>query len=213
MNLNELQTLRIKELSDLAHNLSVNGGISGLNKQELIIKILEAQAEKEGTIFARGVLEVMQDGYGFLRSPDFNYMPGPDDIYVSPSQIKRFGLKTGHQISGQIRPPKAKERFYALLKVEMINEEPPEKIKECILFENFTPLYPDKKFVLETDGKNLSMRIMDLMCPIGMGQRGLIVAQPKTGKTILLQKLANAIGKNHPKTKRIVSSVCVCVLI
>ena len=204
MDLNELQALRIKELSELAQNLNVNGVISGLNKQELIVKILEAQAEKVGAVFARGVLEVMQDGYGFLRSPDFNYMPGPDDIYVSPSQIKRFGLKTGHQISGQIRPPKAKERFYALLKVEMINEEPPEKIKECILFENFTPLYPDKKFLLETDEKNLSMRIMDLMCPIGMGQRGLIVAQPKTGKTILLQKLANAIGKNHPKTKRIV---------
>ena len=204
MDLNELQALRIQELSELAQSLNVNGVISGLNKQELIVKILEAQAEKVGAVFARGVLEVMQDGYGFLRSPDFNYMPGPDDIYVSPSQIKRFGLKTGHQISGQIRPPKAKERFYALLKVEIINEEPPEKIKECILFENFTPLYPDKKFVLETDGKNLSMRIMDLMCPIGMGQRGLIVAQPKTGKTILLQKLANAIGKNHPKTKRIV---------
>ena len=204
MNLNELQALRIKELSELAQNLNINGGISGLNKQELIIRILEAQAEKEGTIFARGVLEVMQDGYGFLRSPDFNYMPGPDDIYVSPSQIKRFGLKTGHEVSGQIRPPKAKERFYALLKVEMINNQPPEKLKDCILFDNFTPLYPDKKFLLETDEKNLSMRIMDLMCPIGMGQRGLIVAQPKTGKTILLQKLANAISKNHPNTKRIV---------
>ena len=204
MNLNELQALRIKELSELAQNLNINGGISGLNKQELIIRILEAQAEKEGTIFARGVLEVMQDGYGFLRSPDFNYMPGPDDIYVSPSQIKRFGLKTGHKVSGQIRPPKAKERFYALLKVEMINNQPPEKLKDCILFDNFTPLYPDKKFLLETDEKNLSMRIMDLMCPIGMGQRGLIVAQPKTGKTILLQKLANAISKNHPNTKRIV---------
>jgi len=204
MNLNELQTLRIKELSELAQNLNINGGISGLNKQELIVKILEAQAEKEGTIFARGILEVMQDGYGFLRSPDFNYMPGPDDIYVSPSQIKRFGLKTGHKVSGQIRPPKAKERFYALLKVEMINNQPPEKLKDCILFDNFTPLYPDKKFLLETDEKNLSMRIMDLMCPIGMGQRGLIVAQPKTGKTILLQKLANAISKNHPNTKRIV---------
>ena len=204
MNLNELQVLRIKELSELAQDLNVNGGISGLNKQELIVKILEAQAEKEGTIFARGILEVMQDGYGFLRSPDFNYMPGPDDIYVSPSQIKRFGLKTGHKVSGQIRPPKAKERFYALLKVEMINDQPPEKLKDCILFDNFTPLYPDKKFLLETDEKDLSMRIMDLMCPIGMGQRGLIVAQPKTGKTILLQKLANAISKNHPNTKRIV---------
>ena len=204
MDLNELQALRIKELSELAQNLNINGGISGLNKQELIVRILEAQAEKEGKIFARGILEVMQDGYGFLRSPDFNYMPGPDDIYVSPSQIKRFGLKTGHKVSGQIRPPKAKERFYALLKVEMINNQPPEKLKDCILFDNFTPLYPDKKFLLETDEKNLSMRIMDLMCPIGMGQRGLIVAQPKTGKTILLQKLANAISKNHPNTKRIV---------
>ena len=204
MDLNELQALRIKELSELAQNLNINGGISGLNKQELIVRILEAQAEKEGTIFARGILEVMQDGYGFLRSPDFNYMPGPDDIYVSPSQIKRFGLKTGHKVSGQIRPPKAKERFYALLKVEIINNQPPEKLKDCILFDNFTPLYPDKKFLLETDEKNLSMRIMDLMCPIGMGQRGLIVAQPKTGKTILLQKLANAISKNHPNTKRIV---------
>ena len=204
MDLNELQALRIKELSELAQILNIYGGISGLNKQELIVRILEAQAEKEGTIFARGILEVMQDGYGFLRSPDFNYMPGPDDIYVSPSQIKRFGLKTGHKVSGQIRPPKAKERFYALLKVEMINNQPPEKLKDCILFDNFTPLYPDKKFLLETDEKNLSMRIMDLMCPIGMGQRGLIVAQPKTGKTILLQKLANAISKNHPNTKRIV---------
>ena len=138
MDLNELQALRIQELSELAQSLNVNGVISGLNKQELIVKILEAQAEKVGAVFARGVLEVMQDGYGFLRSPDFNYMPGPDDIYVSPSQIKRFGLKTGHQISGQIRPPKAKERFYALLKVEMINEEPPEKIKECILFDGST---------------------------------------------------------------------------
>ena len=204
MNLNELQSLRIKELSELAVKLNIGETVSGLNKQELIVKILEAQAKKEGSVFANGVLEVMHDGYGFLRSPDFNYMPGPDDIYVSPSQIKRFGLKTGHQVSGQIRPPKAKEKFYALLKVEMVNDRPLEDLKNCILFENFTPLYPEDKFNLETDEKNLSMRIIDIMSPIGMGQRSLIVAQPKTGKTVLLQKLANAISKNHPKTKRIV---------
>ena len=155
-------------------------------------------SKKEGVLSARGVLEVMQDGYGFLRSPDFNYLPGPDDIYVSPSQIKRFGLKTGHLISGQIRPPKSKERFYALLKVETVNEEPVQKIKELILFDNFTPLYPQEKFNLEVEAKDISMRIMDLMAPIGKGQRGLIVAQPKTGKTVLIQKLANAISKNHP---------------
>ena len=204
MDLNELQSLGIRELTELANKLDVEGGVAGLNKQELTVRILEEQAKKDGSVVARGVLEVMQDGYGFLRSPDFNYLPGPDDIYVSPSQIKRFRLKTGHEVSGQIRPPKSKERFYALLKVDQVNDQPPEKIKECILFENFTPLYPDEKFNLETDEKNLSMRIMDLISPIGMGQRGLIVAQPKTGKTILLQKLANAISKNHPKTKRMV---------
>jgi len=204
MDLNELQSLGIRELTELANKLDVEGGVAGLNKQELTVRILETQAKKDGSVVARGVLEVMQDGYGFLRSPDFNYLPGPDDIYVSPSQIKRFRLKTGHEVSGQIRPPKSKERFYALLKVDQVNDQPPEKMKECILFENFTPLYPDEKINLETDEKNLSMRIMDLISPIGMGQRGLIVAQPKTGKTILLQKLANAISENHPKTKRIV---------
>ena len=204
MDLNELQSLLIRDLTELAQKLDVKGGVAGLNKQELIIRILEAQAEKEGILFSRGVLEVMQDGYGFLRSPDFNYLPGPDDIYVSPSQIKRFRLKTGHQVSGQIRAPKSKERFYALLKVEMVNEDSPEKLNDLIMFDNFTPLYPEEKFKLETDGKNMSMRIMDLIAPIGMGQRGLIVAQPKTGKTILLQKLANSISKNHPKTKRMV---------
>ena len=204
MDLNELQSLLIRDLTELAQKLDVKGGVAGLNKQELIIRILEAQAEKEGILFSRGVLEVMQDGYGFLRSPDFNYLPGPDDIYVSPSQIKRFRLKTGHQVSGQIRAPKSKERFYALLKVAMVNEESPEKLNDLIMFDNFTPLYPEEKFKLETDGKNMSMRIMDLIAPIGMGQRGLIVAQPKTGKTILLQKLANSISKNHPKTKRMV---------
>ena len=204
MNLNELQSLNIREVTELAQKLNIEGGIAGLNKQELIVKILETHAKKDNAFTARGVLEVMQDGYGFLRSPDYNYMPGPDDIYVSPSQIKRFGMKTGHLISGQIRPPKSKERFYALLKVEMVNDEPLDKLKEIILFDNFTPLYPEEKFKLESKSKDLSMRIMDLISPIGKGQRGLIVAQPKTGKTVLLQKLANAISENHPETKRIV---------
>ena len=204
MDLSELQALRIQELSELAKTLNIGDDISGLNKQALIVKILEDQAKKDGSVSAKGVLEVMHDGYGFLRSPDFNYLPGPDDIYVSPSQIKRFSLKTGHKVFGQIRPPKSKERFYALLKVELVNDYPIEKLKECILFENFTPLYPEKRFVLETDEKNISMRVMDLVSPIGMGQRALIVAQPKTGKTVLLQKIANAISKNHPNTKRIV---------
>ena len=204
MNLNELQSLNIREVTELAQKCNIEGGIAGLNKQELIVKILETHAKKDNAFSARGVLEVMQDGYGFLRSPDYNYMPGPDDIYVSPSQIKRFGMKTGHLISGQIRPPKSKERFYALLKVELVNDEPVEKLKEKILFDNFTPLYPEEKFKLESKAKDLSMRIMDLISPIGKGQRGLIVAQPKTGKTVLLQKLANAISDNHPDTKRIV---------
>ncbi len=204
MNINELQSLNIREVTELAQKYNIEGGIAGLNKQELIVKILETHAKKDNAFSARGVLEVMQDGYGFLRSPDYNYMPGPDDIYVSPSQIKRFGMKTGHLISGQIRPPKSKERFYALLKVELVNDEPVEKLKEKILFDNFTPLYPEEKFKLESKAKDLSMRIMDLISPIGKGQRGLIVAQPKTGKTVLLQKLANAISDNHPETKRIV---------
>ena len=204
MDLNELQSLQIRELAELAQKLNIEGGVSGLNKQELTVRILEAQAKKDDALSARGVLEVMPDGYGFLRSPDFNYLPGPDDIYVSPSQIKRFGLKTGHLISGQIRPPKSKERYYALLKVETVNENSVEKLKDIILFDNFTPLYPEEKFNLEVDAKDLSMRIMDLIAPVGKGQRGLIVAQPKTGKTVLIQKLANAISKNHPETKRIV---------
>ena len=196
MNLNELQSLNIRELNELAQKLSIEGGVAGLNKQELIVKILETHAKKDNSFSARGVLEVMQDGYGFLRSPDYNYMPGPDDIYVSPSQIKRFGMKTGHLVSGQIRPPKSKERFYALLKVETVNDKPIEKLKDIILFDNFTPLYPEEKFNLETKSTDLSMRIMDLISPIGKGQRGLIVAQPKTGKTILLQKLANSMKRN-----------------
>ena len=203
MDTAELQSLKIKELTKLAQEMNVQN-FAGLKKQELIVTLLEAEAKNDGVLYSRGILEVMADGYGFLRSPDFNYLPGPDDIYVSPSQIKRFGLRTGHQVAGKIRPPKAKERFYALLKVDMVNEKPPDDVKQSILFDNLTPLHPEEKFKLETDGKNLSTRIMDLISPIGKGQRGLIVAQPKTGKTILLQEIANAIRQNHPKTHMII---------
>ena len=203
MNVNELQKLKINELADLAAKLNLDG-YSGMNKQELIVKILEANTEKEGGVMADGVLEVLKEGYGFLRSPDFNYLPGPDDIYVSPSQIKRFGLRTGHQVSGQIRPPKSKERFYALLKVEQVNGKDPEELKRAFLFSNLTPLYPEEKFNLEVNPKDLSTRIMDIISPVGKGQRGLIVAQPKTGKTVLLQKVANAITKNHSNVKMII---------
>ena len=203
MNVNELQKLRINELADLASELKIES-FSGLNKQELIVKILEAQSEKDGGVSASGVLEVLNEGYGFLRSPNFNYLPGPDDIYVSPSQIKRFGLRTGHEVGGQIRPPKLKERFYALLKVEEVNGKDPSEIRRAILFSNLTPLYPDQKFNLEDNPKDLSTRVIDLISPIGKGQRGLIVAQPKTGKTVLVQKLANAISKNHPEVKMII---------
>jgi transcription termination factor Rho len=203
MNINELQKLKINELVDLAAKLNIDE-YSGMNKQELIVKILEANTEKEGGVMADGVLEVLKEGYGFLRSPDFNYLPGPDDIYVSPSQIKRFGLRTGHQVSGQIRPPKSKERFYALLKVEQVNGKDPEELKRAFLFSNLTPLYPEEKFNLEVNPKDLSTRIMDIISPVGKGQRGLIVAQPKTGKTVLLQKVANAITKNHPDVKMII---------
>ena len=203
MDVNQLQSLNIKELAKVAQDLEI-AGYSGLNKQELIVNILETQNEKEGVLHSKGVLEVLNEGYGFLRSPDFNYLPGPDDIYVSPSQIKRFGLRTGHSVYGQIRKPKDKERFYALLKMETVNDKSPEHVKQAILFDNLTPLYPEEKFNLEFDPKDLSTRIMDLISPIGKGQRGLIVAQPKTGKTILLQKIANALLKNHPKVKLII---------
>ena len=203
MDTAELQSLKIKELTKIAKEMNVQS-FAGLNKQELIVTLLKAEAKNDGVLYSRGILEVMSDGYGFLRSPDFNYLPGPNDIYVSPSQIKRFSLRTGHQISGKTRPPKAKERFYALLKVDMVNEKPPDDVKQTILFDNLTPLHPEEKFNLETDEKILSTRIMDLISPIGRGQRGLIVAQPKTGKTILLQKIANAIRQNHPKTHMII---------
>tara|TARA_Y100001001_G_scaffold39348_1_gene33909 strand:+ start:2793 stop:4040 length:1248 start_codon:yes stop_codon:yes gene_type:complete len=203
MNVNELQKLKIQELSEHAEKLNIESH-SGMNKQQLIVKILESQNEKEGGVTSEGVLEVLKEGYGFLRSPDFNYLPGPDDIYVSPSQIKRFGLRTGHKVSGEIRPPKSKERFYALLKVDTVNSKDPDELRRAILFDNLTPLYPEEKFNLEVNPKDLSTRVMDMISPIGKGQRGLIVAQPKTGKTVLLQKIANAITKNHPNVKMII---------
>jgi transcription termination factor Rho len=203
MNLTELKEKSIPELNTIARDLGVQG-ISGLRKQELIFKILQAQAERDGLIYAEGVLEVLPDGFGFLRAPDYNYLPGPDDIYVSPSQIRRFDLRTGDTISGQVRPPKDSERYFALLKVEAINYEPPEAAKDKILFDNLTPLYPMERIRLEHDGEDLSTRVMDLLTPIGKGQRGLIVAAPRTGKTMLLQAIANAIAKNHPEIYLIV---------
>jgi len=203
MNLTELKEKAIPELNTIARDLGVQG-ISGLRKQELIFKVLQAQAERDGLIFAEGVLEVLPDGFGFLRAPDYNYLPGPDDIYVSPSQIRRFDLRTGDTISGQVRPPKDSERYFALLKVEAINYETPEAAKEKILFDNLTPLYPMERIRLEHDPEDLSTRVMDLLTPIGKGQRGLIVAAPRTGKTMLLQAIANAIAKNHPEVYLIV---------
>ena len=203
MDVTQLQGQKIKDLTKLAQEMEVPG-YSGLKKQELIMRILETSAEKEGYLFASGVLEVMQEGYGFLRSQDYNYLPGPDDIYVSPSQIKRFNLRTGHKVAGQIHPPKDNERFYALLKVETVNGEGPDQVKKAILFDNLTPLYPEERIKLEGKPKEFSMRILDLMSPIGKGQRGLIVAHPKTGKTVLLQKIANTTLENHPEVKIIV---------
>src|SRR3990167_7740753 len=195
MNLSDLKEKSIPDLNQIARELNVQN-LGGLRKQELIFKILQSQAEKDGLIFAEGVLEVLPDGFGFLRAPDYNYLPGPDDIYVSPSQIRRFDLRTGDTVSGVIRPPKDGERYFALIKVEAINFEPPEKTKEKIFFENLTPLYPQEKLSLETEDANLSGRVMDLLTPIGKGQRGLIVAPPRTGKTMLLQSIANSITKN-----------------
>jgi len=203
MDIVELKTKTISELLRVAQDLNISG-VSGLRKQELIFKILEAQTEKNGFIFAAGVLEILPEGYGFLRSPDYNYLPGPDDIYVSPSQIKRFDLRTGDTVSGQIRPPKETEKYFALLRVEAVNFENPELAKQKILFDNLTPLYPQNKIKLEEPAGDLSMRIMDLLTPIGMGQRGLIVSPPRAGKTILLQKIANSITTNHPSVKLIV---------
>jgi transcription termination factor Rho len=198
MNLAELKEKTVYDLNTVAKELNV-AGTSGLRKQELIFKILEAQTEKNGLVFGEGVLEILPDGFGFLRAPSSNYLPGPDDIYVSPSQIRRFDMRTGDTISGQIRPPKEGERYFALLKVEAINFENPELAKDKILFDNLTPLYPDQRVGLERADGDLSTRIMDLLTPIGMGQRGLIVSPPRTGKTMLLQSIANSITANHPE--------------
>ena len=197
MNIVELKAMKIEELAKLAKKFKIDGA-GGLRKQELIFLLLQAQIEKDGMIYGEGALEILPDGFGFLRSPDCNYLPGPDDIYVSPSQIRRFNLKTGDTVSGQIRQPKESERYFALLKVEAVNYEDPEIAREKIFFDNLTPLYPDTKVQLERDPDNYSMRIVELMAPIGFGQRGLIVSPPRTGKTMLLQNIANCMIESHP---------------
>jgi len=197
LDIQKLKEMKITELNKRAKELSVNG-ISGLKKQDLIFKILQGQAEKDGLMFGEGILEILPEGFGFLRSPNYNYLPCPDDIYISPSQIRKFDLKTGDTVSGEIRPPKEGEKYFALLKVQAVNFENPEESKEKILFDNLTPVYPRENFVLETTPKEISMRVMDLLTPTGKGQRGLIVAQPYSGKTVLLQKLGNAIVQNNP---------------
>jgi transcription termination factor Rho len=203
MGIAEMKGKTVSELIQVAQELNI-AGASGMRKQELMFKILEAQTQKNGLIFAEGVLEILPEGYGFLRSPDYNYLPGPDDIYVSPSQIKRFDLRTGDTVSGQVRPPKDGERYFALLRVEAVNFESPELAKEKILFDNLTPLYPQEKIRLENKNRDISTRIMDLLSPIGKGQRGLIVSPPRAGKTILLQKIANSVTENHPEIVLIV---------
>ena len=203
MNLSELKTKSMSELMDIAGEYQIEN-MSGLRKQELIFALLQACASQNGSIFGEGVLEILPDGFGFLRSPMYSYMPGPDDIYVSPSQIRRFGLRTGDVISGQIRPPKEGERYFALLRVKEICFSEPEEAKRIVLFDNLTPIYPDEQFRLENGDKNYSTRIVDLMTPIGMGQRALIVAPPRTGKTMLMQSIANSISINHPDAYLIV---------
>ncbi len=203
LDLVELKDMSIQALNQIAKDLSVPGA-AGLRKQELIFKILQTQAEKSGLIFSEGVLECLPDGFGFLRAPEYNYLPGPDDVYVSPSQIRRFDLRTGDTVSGQIRPPKEGERYFALIKVDAINFEPPEEARNKIFFDNLTPLYPDERVKLETAKDNFSGRVMDLLTPLGKGQRGLIVAPPRTGKTMLLQSLANSVTTNHPDVNLIV---------
>ena len=203
MDISELKSKKIVELNAIAKDLGISG-YSDLRKQELIFKILEAQTAKDGLTFSKGVLEVLPDGYGFLRSSDYNYLPSPDDIYVSPSQIKKFSLRTGDFVSGQVRPPKEGERFFALLRVEAVNGLEPEGIRERTLFDNLVPVYPTRRISLELAPGEYSMRIMDLLSPIGKGQRGLIVSPPKSGKTILLQKIANSITRNHPEIKLII---------
>ncbi|MBW1747605.1 MAG: transcription termination factor Rho [Deltaproteobacteria bacterium] len=196
MNIVELKEKKISELNHMAKDFKIDGA-AGMRKQDLIFALLQAEIEKTGLIFGEGTLEILPDGFGFLRAPNYNYLPGPDDIYVSPSQIRRFNLRTGDTVSGQIRQPKETERYFALLKVEAVNYEDPEVAREKILFDNLTPLYPDRKTMLEADSDNYSMRIMDLLTPIGFGQRGLIVSPPRSGKTMLLQAIANSISANH----------------
>ncbi|MEJ2054666.1 MAG: transcription termination factor Rho [Calditrichaceae bacterium] len=203
LDIEELKEKKITELSQIAQDMNISG-FSGLKKSELIFRILEEQTAQEGLIFSKGVLEILPDGYGFLRSQNYSYLPGPDDIYISPSQIKRFGLRTGDTVTGQIRPPKDNERFFALLRVEAVNFESPDRARDRNLFDTLTPLYPEDRINMETTRKDYSTRIMNLLTPIGKGQRGLIVAQPRTGKTILLQKIANAITKNHPEVELMV---------
>ncbi|NQT84278.1 transcription termination factor Rho [bacterium] len=203
MDMVKLQEMKVGELNKLGKSLKIKG-MANMRKHELIFEILKAQSEKEGNMFSEGVLEILPDGFGFLRSPNYDYLPCPEDIYVSPSQIRRFDLKTGDTVSGEIRPPKDKERYFALLKVHAINFEEPEKAKERTLFDNLTPLFPDERFILETTQDEVSMRVMDLLTPIGKGQRGLIVAAPRTGKTVLLQKIANSITTNNPEVYMIV---------
>ena len=203
LNINDLKDKSIQQLTQIAKDLNV-AGATGMRKQELIFQILKAQTEQSGFIFSEGVLEVLPDGFGFLRAPDYNYLPGPDDIYVSPSQIRKFDLQTGDTVSGQIRPPKEGERYFALIKVEAVNFESPEQARDKLFFENLTPLYPQERFSLETLPDQLSGRVMDLMAPIGKGQRGLIVAPPRTGKTMLLQSIAQSVAKNHPEVFLIV---------
>ncbi len=203
MNISELKEMKINELNQLAKKFNIEGA-AGMRKQELIFALLQAQIEKNGSIYGLGTLEILPDGFGFLRSPSYNYLPGPDDIYVSPSQIRRFNLRTGDTVSGQIRQPKESERYFALLKVESVNYEDPEVAREKILFDNLTPLYPNRKINLENASDNYSTRIMDLMTPIGFGQRGLIVSPPRTGKTMLLQNIANSIIASHKEVVPIV---------
>src|SRR5213079_2933235 len=202
ISLAELKEKNITDLAKIAKELNIPGA-SGMRKQELIFQILRAQTEKNGLIFSEGVLECLPDGFGFLRAPEYNYLPGPDDIYVSPSQIRRFDLRTGDTVSGQVRPPKEGERYFALIKVEAVNFEHPDVAREKILFDNLTPLYPDKRIKLEVPS-NMTSRVLDLIAPVGKGQRGLIVAAPRTGKTMVLQAIANSVTNNHPETALIV---------
>ena len=203
MHLRELKQKSMGDLVQMAKALNIEGA-AGLRKQELIFALLQQHAAQGQAIYGEGVLECLPDGYGFLRSPDYNYLPGPDDIYVSPSQVRRFNLRTGDMVSGAIRPPKEREAYFALLKVDSINREPPEVARDKILFDNLTPLYPNQKFNCENGTKGYSTRIIDMLCPIGKGQRCLIVSPPRAGKTVLLQHIANAISQNHPDTELIV---------